>query len=375
MLGYRWIIVVMGLLSLCACSSGGGAAGGATVPGPNPPPPTGSTIPTGIYALGGTESPSTQVLDKPFVDGWVIRLGWNRIEQSQGVYDFSAIDNAVAVLEGYGKKLTIVVFALEVPTYVKTDPSVTTYTASTTRGDVLTAVPWDPTALSRWEAFCQALSEHRLPDNSQAGAPLVALRDHPVLAQIDASIVGIQGVRDIGGRLVATPSYSRSAFTAAATRSVHAIVDRFPNKFHYVSFFLMNDATLSPALDAHLLDAFMLEFNSGTVPQLGFFQETLACDTPGTSLASALYSTQGRTYSMFQMLQGWLDPFSNPTRTDPCLVTSVAGDRTTALSGPEVGISYGFNNFGTRYFEIYTVDLLHADFADDFQLWHGNIHR
>ena len=380
MLRYRLFSAAVGLLFLCACDSGGGSGSEAATPAPSPAPaptptPAGLTSPVGIYALGGTESPSTQILDKPFVDGWVIRLGWNRLEQSQGVYDFSGIDNAVSVLESYNKKLTIVIFSLEVPDYIRTDPSVSTYNASTPRGDVQTAVSWDLTALSRWETFCQALSDHLLPDSSQPGAPLVALRDHPVLAQIDASIVGIQGVRDIGGRLVATPGYNRTTFTAAALRSMHAMVDRFPNKFRYLSFFRMSDATASPVLDTHLLDTFMLEFNSGAVPQLGFFQENLACDTPGTAVASALYNTRGTTYSMFQMLQAWLDPFSNPVRTDPCLVTTVAGDRSTAISGPEVGIAYGFNTFGTRYFEIYTVDLLHANFADDFQLWHGMIHQ
>ncbi len=50
-------------------------------------------------------------------------------------------------------------------------------------------------------------------------------------------------------------------------------------------------------------------------------------------------------------------------------MTTVPNDRTTAVSGPEVGIQHAYQTFGCRYFEIYLSDLLHPGFADEFEQW------
>ena len=346
-------------LALAAC-------GGASVTSPS------ATVarPTGIYALGSDPDPA--IISQPFVDGSVFRLNWNAIETAQGLYDFSKIDAAIAALEPYGKKLTLVIFALVVPTYILDQPGVSTYDAVAPSGALTTtAVPWDAFALSRWDAFCLALSGHLVPD-SQSGS-MVALRDHPVLAQVHSPIVGLEGVRDVGGKLVAAPGYERTAFKNAALGSIHSMVDRFPNKFRYLAFFDMVDGTLSPPLGQYLLDSFMTEFNAGATPKLGFFQENLACDTPGEPLVFSISTTKDSAFSMFQMLQSWIDPSLNPARTDPCLVTTTPLDRTTAVSGPEVAIGYAYNTFGTRYFEIYPADLAHPGFADEFTTWHATL--
>lgn len=331
-----------------------------------------STRPTGIYALGySNETPDSAVISQSFVDGWVLRLSWKDIETTQDSYNFSKIDAAIVALQPYGKKLTLVIFALEVPTYILNNQNqpVVTYTAAGPLGPVTTVVPWDATALSRWEAFCQALSEHLVQD-SQSNS-MVALRNHPVLAQVDAQIVGLGGVRDIDGLLVATLSYNRATFTNAVLGSIHAIVDRFPNQFRYLAFFNMEDTTTSPQLGQHLFDTLMTTFNTGATPKLGFFQENLACDTPGILSAFALNTAQDQTFSMFQMLQSWVNPLTTPALTDPCLSPApVNNDRTTAVSGPEVAIAYAYNTFGTRYFEIYRDDLTHPGFADEFTTWH-----
>lgn len=55
-------------------------------------------------------------------------------------------------------------------------------------------------------------------------------------------------------------------------------------------------------------------------------------------------------------------------------MTTVPGDRSTAITGPEVALKRSFETFGTRYFEIYTADLLHDGFADEFEEWHKIVH-
>ncbi|MGH9385443.1 MAG: hypothetical protein ACRD2N_14270 [Vicinamibacterales bacterium] len=56
-------------------------------------------------------------------------------------------------------------------------------------------------------------------------------------------------------------------------------------------------------------------------------------------------------------------------------LTTVPNDRTTAVSGPEVGIQHAYQTFGVRYFEIYLADLLHPGFADEFEQWSKTLMR
>ena len=328
-------------------------------------------IPVGIYALGGGDAPRGNTLDLPFVDGWVSRMPWTALEKAKGSYDFSRIDAIIAAVEAKGKRLTLDIFTTEVPADILSQPGAQTYTGRAVSGkEVLTSAPWDEYALQRWEAFCKALAAHQLPDQSRGGQ-LVALADHPTLAQLDTPMPGLQGIRDIGERIPAAKGYSRDVFITAAKRAIHAMVDSFPAQRHHLSFFDMSDSQRSPSLGHAVYEAMAAEFDSGAAPQLAFFQENLACSTPSTSFAYALLDS--KTPAAFQMLQAWVSPHLNAANTDPCLVTTVPGDRSSATSGPEVGIKYGYETFGSRYFELYVDDLNHAPFANALQAWHDKL--
>lgn len=363
MLEIRNVLIGLVLaLLLAACGSGSST--------------TSSTMfarPTGIYVLPttnegpGSSASAVALVSQPFVDGWVLRLAWKDIEVS-GTYNWLRIDNALAALGSAvpAKKLTLSIFAMEVPSDVLAQSGVMTYAADTPTGQVTTAVPWDETALLRWEVFCLALSNHSVSDVS-AGTT-VALRDHPLLAQLDTQIMGLGGLRDLNGKLVATNGvaggYTRAAFTSATVRSIHAMVDNFPNKFHYFAFFNMIDKVASPPLYQDMLDTLMTEFNAGATPKLGLFQENLGCSTPNTTTTSpsawGLYTSRDRTFSMFQMIHSWV-------------VSSAAPEIKDCINKPGTAIGYAYNTFGTRYFEVYRTDLEYADYAPYFTSWHNTL--
>ncbi|WP_456429831.1 FlgD immunoglobulin-like domain containing protein [Rhodocaloribacter sp.] len=325
--------------------------------------------PTGIYALGpGMLRPIANRLDGirdlPFVDGYAWRMGWADFETGPGQYDFSPIDSVIAGLEPLGQKLTFSLFASAVPEDILNDPGVETFLGVGSRAggsqDELRPVTWDSTALVRYEAFTQALANYMVPD-AAAGGQMVALKDHSVLAQITASVLGLGFIRDKEQRLVSSPGYEREKFIRAVLRSIHAIVDAFPDKFTYVGFFSMKDQTSTPALDEVLLDSLTMEFDGVANPRLGLFQENLACSTPVPSFAWALDREQTNRPILFQMLQAWKSPFSDPDKTDPCLTDS---------TGPDVGMQYAFDTFNSRYFEVYTADLDYTGFHDALQEMH-----
>lgn len=327
--------------------------------------------PNGLYLLdNGGQPPDGAVLALPFVDGFARRLSWRQIETAPGQYDWTVLDSTVDAVQQAGKALTLVVFAKEVPDHVLAAvPATEHYFAINGQGaDVETVVTWSAAGQAAWQAFSSALAGHLLLD--QSSGQMVPLSQHPSLRQIDASLLGLAGLRDLGGRLVAHPDYQRQLFIdQGVLPSLHAIADRFPNKFVYTAVFGWNDGAANGA--DQIYDAIQAEFDGGAFPRIGLFQENLSCTGPAAT-NNPLALRQDQTFTMYQMLQSWVMP-SRPGfefQTDECLVTTVPNDRSTAISGPEVGLERGLAEFGAQYFEIYRPDLAHPGFADEFQTWH-----
>jgi len=286
---------------------------------------------------------------------------WRTVETAKDTYNFSTIDATLAMLEPYNKKLVLTIFPFRAPDYLINDPQVQTYLVAHAGPNITLPVPWDATGLARHEALFRALADHQVPNAAQGGA-MVRFADHPLVTGMPAWPMGMNGIRDVcqvAGRcpaLSSVPNYSRQALTSGILRSLHVVVDQFPNQFHYVPLFRISDNTASPPLDVHLLAAIKQDFFNGSgPPQMGLYQENLSCQGPNAAGAPALFQEQNNTYTMIQALQSWLtlQPYNSPGSTDPCLVTTVPNDRTTAISGPEVGIQHAYQTFGVRYFEIY----------------------
>ncbi|MBV1901217.1 MAG: hypothetical protein KUG56_06040, partial [Kordiimonadaceae bacterium] len=312
--------------------------------------------PAGIFVLSEVNSLS-EIRDYPFVDGYVLRESWTKIEVSEGNYDFSQIDSFVTALDAIDQKLTLAIFAQRVPDYIVNDPEVELYNTFNNNSGALivTAVPWDAIALDRYELFFQALGDHKVMDLTSGVE--VELRNHPVLHVLGLQIMGLGGVRDPNDAVSAAQSYDRETFTQATLASLNASILQFPDKFAYLAFFGISDDNNSPELGGYLMDNINSAFNSDQQPQVGIFAENLACDTPAPGPSNVVDLQQDNTYIMFQMLQPWQDPFANPGRTDIC-------------SGPAVGIEYGFYNFNARYFEVYYDDLNFVGYEDALQEWH-----
>lgn len=349
--------------------------------------------PRGIYLLGSLEQPLpvASVMEKHFVDGFTARVEWETFEPSRGEYDFSQLDATLAALAPYGgsKRLTLEIFAREVPPYVLAEPGVVTYqgtgTGQASSTIITLPVPWDEFTVTRWEALVTALAAHRAPD--PATGTEVPLSAHSLLAQIDAPLPGLGGIRDLGNKLVQSPNYDRALFLGCIKRGVNIVEDRFPNASPFMLYFSMNDGQ-SPPLNPLILESVRSEFfPGGRAPRLGLFKENWTCSQPLAVAGDALAGSQSETYILLQAKQAWTGPFLDPPSTDECLVFDPpladgwqTGDqrvdnatRRTAVSGPEVGMRYAMDTFQAMYFEVYLPDLQQASFDDDFQAMHDLI--
>ena len=355
-------LLLSSLLLIVGCSDGGSAPNAEVIfLDPNPEITGDFNRPAGIYLLGVRNS-TNEIRDYPFVDGYVYRTGWGMLETAKDIYDFSSLDEFIEALDTIEQKLTLVVFSQRVPDYLLADDSVMVYETPNQNGTgdfYLTAVPWDETALARYKIFMGKLGDYEVM--SLESGTKVALRDHPVISIIGVQIMGLGGLRDPLVLISAQQSYTREKFTDASLESLQIAVDEFHNKFIHMAFFGISDGDDNPELDGHVVANINERFNSGLQPKVGVFAENLACDTPGTGGNDYLFSMQDTTFTMFQMLQAWQDPFKNAERTDIC---------NSATNGPDIAMEYGFNNFNARYFEVYPVDIDFEGYWDALQGWH-----
>ena len=114
--------------------------------------------PAGIYcSCPATSSSSSSfiaaVAAKPWVDGFLVRVGWDALEPTPGTYDWTLLDQQIALASAAGKKIALaVVQGTHTPAWLSS-ANAETYTFDF-RGSVRTiALPWDPVYLQRWSSF------------------------------------------------------------------------------------------------------------------------------------------------------------------------------------------------------------------------------
>ncbi len=329
--------------------------------------------PRGIYMLDAKDNQyRLSLLSKanlPYVDGYAWRMPWTAFDTgtTTGVYNFAAVDEAIAQLQALSNnttnrmKLGLALNVQQVPTYVlnKAKEKFSTQLPGG-KGFATVPVPWDAAALAEYAKFTKALGDHKVYDAvSKTNIPL---RSHPALSHINAGIIGLQAIRDLSGGLTAHSSYSRTKFISGVLSNVHALQDQFLTKTTYLAYFSMKDSTRSPSLDDDLLAAITAEFDGAdsTHPHIGLFQEALRGDNPmpnGNGLADNLLAGAiGGCNVMFQACGSWLK------RT---FCTWSSTDKT-----PANGFTLGYNTYGALYYELYEADITYSGYVSTLQQWH-----
>lgn len=319
----------------------------------------------GIYVLDSKrgENRDANIRDYDFIDGYVWRMRWSDFEISEGVYDFSKVDDIIAKVQRVDKKLTLLLGGAmnAEPTYIANRQGVITWQDQSIHAK--RAVPWEPYLLQRFKVFSEAMANHQVKD---ANGKLMPLRDHPTLANINFGVAGLGEIRERGFSISNFPNYSRDNFTNSVKNSLHAQTDKFPNKFVYIGLYNINDKIFSPNLWEHIQINILNEFDGIKNPRVGFWQDNMAARKnlatgvvtgyPAIAFATPLYESKNSTFIMMQALQGWKHPFANPDKV--------------ANASPFDGIKYAYETFGAKYFELYAVDIDNKDYWPMFQEWH-----
>lgn len=332
--------------------------------------------PRGLYVLdsaqgtqiGGVSMRDANLRTNAFVSGYVLRASWETLEPGPEIYDFTMITNILAKLSPHGLKLSLILVPFD-PPYIAATPGVTTW-LDTDRQDtpLPRAVPWDAYLLQQRAKFLAALAT-----NVFGG---YALRDHPLLDVIDPYLPGgFTGIRDPNGTpLRNLPGYTRSNFLAAVQHELRALTTNFPGKFVQIGFWKIqdNENAAYGGVEAweFLRRELLAEFNGGSRPRVGFFMENLAASRPApgadpvtgypvADFGAALFLSQTNTWTGFQALTAWRQPFTGPEKV--------------AHGTPADGIRYAFETYGATYHELYVPDIDHAPYHAALTDWHARL--
>jgi hypothetical protein len=208
-------------------------------------------------------------------------------------------------------------------------------------------VPWDSFTQQRQVALYSALGSHVV----QGVGAAHALNQDPTLKSIAAGAAGLNyGVRDLNGAIRANPGYTQQRYIDAVASGVAASASAFPNDVNFLPFFAFNDNQPGEPVDEQIINRLAPLYNGSGQPKLDFFVENLSDNGPlpapngmgaGSNLADWV-RLGGDT--MMQALDSWLGH-------------SADRDLQLASENPATGIELAYDNYGTRFFELYITDI------------------
>src|SRR5437868_6216264 len=77
------------------------------------PPPAQSgaatSAPMGLFVCRGPGPTPEREVNLPFIDGWLVRPGWEAVEPAEGKYDWRLIEGDIALAKRLGKKITLTI--------------------------------------------------------------------------------------------------------------------------------------------------------------------------------------------------------------------------------------------------------------------------
>lgn len=340
-----------------------------SAPSPAPFPPPG-----GLYALGtARDNPATAederlagIRSYDFVAGFTLRLFWRDIDDGAGHYSFAVIDEALRRTAELGQRINLEI--LPQPPVAVVDAATQTYVDA--RGEE-TPVPWDPALRQAHERFMAALAAHVPPGTG------TRLADTPSIGAVDNSVPGFsQGIRDIDRKLRDSPFYNRTSCIEASLAAVATGRTAFPRHLGYVAFFAFDDGLGAERVDQALIRELDARYNGPDQPSLAFFIENLSDLGPlplstGVGTGNNLLDWSHRQgMTMMQALTSWVEPFTGSPES-------------VASRNPATGIALAYDNYGTRFFELYVSDLDEAagggldaaghSIAEDLRQWNARL--
>lgn len=187
--------------------------------------------PVGLFVCRGPGPTPEREVNFPFIDGWLVRPGWNRVEPQEGQYDWSYIDGELALAKRLNKKITLCVLGgPQTPEWVY-DAGAASFTFSfganrkygkKTDREIKIPLLWDETYLAKWTALVRALGRRYGGEKAVALVHITGATANGLEMQLPFMPQDRERWHQLG--------YSVEKATAAWNRIVDAYAEAFPGK-------------------------------------------------------------------------------------------------------------------------------------------------
>jgi hypothetical protein len=134
-------------------------------------PADGVKQPMGLFVCRGPSPTPQREVDFPFIAGWLVRPGWDKVEPAEGEYDWSYVEAEIALARKLNKKTTLAVLGgPQTPAWVyKASATEFAYTLRLgNAGDAKIPLIWEDVYLKKWAACIRELGRKFGDDDSVA---------------------------------------------------------------------------------------------------------------------------------------------------------------------------------------------------------------
>jgi len=300
-----------------------------------------------IFVLQSLRSPfDSSVLDKKYIDGLALQIGWSDVEPKAGEYAWNRVDQFVAEARRHKKKITLHLLPLHPPEWVFASGAEKFCFVMPARGDLMRSgaiceiLPWDKVFLQRWSKLIEEFGKHYANDPAVYAVSLTAPTPEMVLP---GGIPGTPAFFDLQRR------YDKAVYLNAWKKMVDVYQIAFPDKPKILApGIVLFDEYFSDDVVNYAKTRFgkkLWLFNAGLRAD-GIPQQTMGTGHIAQILKS--YAKDGGVLGLQTIWSGTDDPRNR-----------MRGKLRDAL---EKGVQ-----MGASYFEIYAADVLNPYYQADLE--------
>ena len=193
------------------------------------PPPNGIYCSCGPTTASGSGSVAVNISSKPFVQGILVRIGWNTLEPDENNFKWSLLDTQIIRARNFGKKVSLAFgCGPAIPKWVF-DKNAKPLIINIPVTDTI-AIPWDSTFLVEWSKFIRLAGNRYKNDTTISLVYITNSTGNGYEMQINAS-----------PSVLTAAGYSDLKMTASWKKIIDAFKIAFPNHyltndFHPVNF-------------------------------------------------------------------------------------------------------------------------------------------
>ncbi len=184
-----------------------------------------ASAPRGLFVCRGPAPTPDKEVNFPFIDGWLVRPLWDKVEPAEGKYDWTYIDREIATAKRLQKKITLMVLGgPQTPEWVYQAGarSFRFSWGSKYRPAEEARIPiiWDEVYLRKWTALVQALGKRYAGDKTVVLVHMSGATENGLEMQLPSSPRDRSEWLKVG--------YSPDKVVAAWKRIVDAFAKAFP---------------------------------------------------------------------------------------------------------------------------------------------------